>query len=217
MRSKVYSSENRAAIEHRTLSLLNSAETLVAASPRGVGDAVQELLSEQFNEVLAELSHDYSSTFARRAMADLAFTDVEGCYHVVDVKTHRSDTKFNMPNLISVERLARFYEEDTNFFSLLYVRYGVSGKRIIIDHVNFVPIEWLSWDCLTIGALGWGQLQLANANRIDIVQDSSRRDWMIQPCNEILEFYPREIQKIAKRTQYFERVRRSWEAKEGSA
>lgn len=39
-------------------------------------------------------------------MADLAFTDKEGIYSVVDVKTHREDTRFNMPNLTSVERLA---------------------------------------------------------------------------------------------------------------
>lgn len=44
-------------------------------------------------------------------MADLAFTDKEGFYSVVDVKTHRADTKFNMPNLTSVERLARFYSD----------------------------------------------------------------------------------------------------------
>jgi len=56
-------------------------------------------------------------------MADLAFTDKDGFYYVVDVKTHRLDTKFNMPNLTSVERLARFYEEDVNYFSLLKIDY----------------------------------------------------------------------------------------------
>ena len=55
-------------------------------------------------------------------MADLAFTDKEGIYSVVDVKTHREDTRFNMPNLTSVERLARFYESDANVFSLIVVK-----------------------------------------------------------------------------------------------
>lgn len=40
-------------------------------------------------------------------MADIAFKDRDDFYYVVDVKTHREDTKFNMPNLTSVERLAR--------------------------------------------------------------------------------------------------------------
>ena len=45
-------------------------------------------------------------------MADLAFTDKDDCYYIVEVKTHRLDTTFNMPNLTSVERMSRFYEDD---------------------------------------------------------------------------------------------------------
>ena len=52
-------------------------------------------------------------------MADLAFEDLDGYYYIVDVKTHRLSTKFNMPNLTSVERLARFYEDDKNYFVVL--------------------------------------------------------------------------------------------------
>ncbi len=40
--------------------------------------------------------------FARRAMADLAFNDIDGNYYVIDVKTHPTRTKFNNPNLTSV-------------------------------------------------------------------------------------------------------------------
>jgi hypothetical protein len=217
MTSSVYSSENRAGIEQRTLALLNGAEELVAGSPRGVGDAVQELLSERFEQVLGDLTAEYSASFARRAMADLAFKDVAGNYHVIDVKTHRADAKFNMPNLVSVERLARFYEEDINVFSVLYVRYTTSGKRVVVDHVAFTPIEWLSWNCLTLGALGWGQIQIANANRFEIVPGTSRRTWMLQLCDELLEFYPKEEQKIAKRIAHFEKVRARWEARNEDA
>jgi hypothetical protein len=66
----------------------------------------------------------------------------------VDVKTHREDTKFNMPNLTSVERLARFYEDDSNYFVLLLIRYGIEHTTIQVKHVDFVPIEFLDWDCL---------------------------------------------------------------------
>ncbi len=86
-------------------------------------------------------------------MADLAFTDREGFYSVIDVKTHRTDTKFNMPNLTSVERLARFYESDANVFSLILVKYDIEGTRVIATEVTFTPIEFLDWECLTVGAL----------------------------------------------------------------
>jgi hypothetical protein len=129
------------------------------------------------------------------------------------VKTHRIDTVFNMPNLISVERLARFYEDDENYFVVLEVAYAVTGTHIQVEHVHFVPIEFLSWGCLTIGALGWGQIQIANSNRIDIVPGGSRRDWMLALCDRLFEFYPQEIDKIGERIAYFQKVKERWLAR----
>ena len=144
-------------------------------------------------------------------MADLAFTDADGYYYVVDVKTHNLSTHFNMPNLTSVERLARFYEDDRNTFVVLQVQYTVTGTRLVVKKAHFVPIEFLAWDCLTIGALGWGQIQIANANKAHLVPGYSRRQWMLELCDVMLEFYPREIGKIQERLNYFKRVRQRWE------
>jgi len=115
-----------------------------------------------------------------------------------------------MPNLTSVERLARFYEDDKNYFVLLLVSYHVEETRALIRSVRFVPIEFLGWDCLTIGALGWGQIQIANSNRITINPEYSRRSWMIEMCEALLEFYPKEISKITGRILHFEKVKQHW-------
>lgn len=144
-------------------------------------------------------------------MADLAFTDVDGHYHVVDVKTHRLDTSFNMPNLTSVRRLIRLYEDDANYFVMLMVEYRLIDTRLAVETVRFVPIEFLAWDCLTVGALGWGQIQIANANRINITEGYSRRAWMLDLCEAMLNFYPREMAKIADRIDYIETIRQSWQ------
>jgi hypothetical protein len=185
-----------------------------ARSPRAAGDAIQDIISAEFANLFGkELCLNYSSEFARRAMADLAFEDDKGNYYVVDVKTHRRDTSFNMPNLISVERLSRFYEDDRNSFLVLMVRYEIAGLKAVVTHVTFVPIEFLSWSCLTIGALGWGQIQIANANRIVVDSQQSRRSWMLELCDTVLEFYPKEIKKIAGRMEKFEKIRAVWEAK----
>lgn len=55
-------------------------------SPRAVGDAIQELLAENFQDLLKEECAKCSSEFARRSMADVAFTDRDEMYYVVDVK-----------------------------------------------------------------------------------------------------------------------------------
>ena len=146
-------------------------------------------------------------------MADLAFTDKDGFYYVVDVKTHRLDTKFNMPNLTSVERLSRFYEEDKNYFCLLKVDYKINGTRAEIVKVTFAPIEFFDWDCLTIGALGWGQIQIANANVVKIMPKNSRKKWMLELCDIMLDFYPKEIGKIGERIDHFKKIRKIWEKK----
>ena len=146
-------------------------------------------------------------------MADLAFTDKDDCYYIVDVKTHRLDTKFNMPNLTSVERLSRFYEDDKNYFVILKVNYKVEFQKITIDKVLFVPLEFLSWDCLTLGALGWGQIQIANANIVTVLPNNTRKNWMIAMCDNLLDFYPKEILKINERIDRFKEVKKYWQNK----
>ena len=185
-----------------------------ARSPRAVGDALESLVAERFESFLGEWCREYSSEFARRAMADMAFTDVEGIYSVVDVKTHREDTRFNMPNLTSVERLARFYESDTNVFALIMIKYSIDGTDLGVSDVLYAPIEFLDWECLTVGALGWGQIQIANSNNIQTVPQNSRRKWMLQLCDVMMAFYPREIEKISERIERFENVREYWANKE---
>lgn len=201
--------------EARIKRFLNAQKSFLSGntikSTRATGDAIQDILSTSFQKIVGE-THclNYSADFARRAMADLAFEDCDTFYYRVDVKTHRTSTKFNMPNLTSVERLARFYEDDKNYFVILYIAYDVKGLRVVVTDVKFAPIEFLDWECLTLGALGWGQIQIANANRIVIKPRNSRKAWMLELCDALAEFYPREIAKIADRMEYFKNVRAFW-------
>jgi len=216
MKSSLFYTEEYKKIENKIRNFLNSQEGFLSphtlSSTRATGDAIQDLLAENFRSIMKEHIKEYSSDFARRAMADLAFTDKDGFYYIVDVKTHRLETHFNMPNLTSVERLARFYEDDKNYFLVLIITYNLQKARVNVQKVHFVPIEFLSWDCLTIGALGWGQIQIANSNNI-IVTPQSRKKWMLELCDTLFEFYPNEISKINDRINYFKKVKQYWENK----
>lgn len=217
MPSKIFYTAAYQEIQEKVSLLLNSHSDFLSSntadSTRAVGDAIENILAGSFDKILGAWGAEYSASFARRAMADLAFRDHEGFYYVVDVKTHRTDTKFNMPNLTSVERLARFYEDDTNYFVLLMVQYHVTETKIVTTHVKFLPIEFLGWDCLTVGALGWGQIQIANSNKLTINSGYSRRKWMLELCDVLLEFYPKEIAKIGERIEHFQKVREFWLSK----
>jgi len=204
-------------VETRIQELLNAERGYLsgntAKSTRAVGDAVQDILADRFNSLLGEdVCRNYSANFARRAMADIAFEDLHGFYYVVDVKTHRLSTKFNMPNLTSVDRIARFYEDDSNYFVILMVVYDLDMLNVDVKKVHFVPIEFLDWDCLTVGALGWGQIQIANSNKILLDPRRKRKEWMLQLCDTLIEdFYPKELSKIDKRIERFRKVRLFWE------
>jgi len=218
MKSQIFYGDAYKAIEDNLKSFFNNYPDFLTkdtvSSPRATGDAIQHILEENFQDILGDVCSDYSANFARRAMADLAFTDREDLYYVVDVKTHRLETKFNMPNLTSVERLSRFYEDDRNCYVLLMLAYNiVSGFHAQIEKVHFVPIEFPSWDCLTIGALGWGQMQIANANNIIVKPGYSRKQWMLELCDTLFEFYPREVEKAQRSIAYFEEVKKRWEEK----
>lgn len=217
MRRSIFETTWYQTIEQRICDMLNAEKGYLsvntAKSTRAAGDAIQDILGDRFESLVGtDICRKYSADFARRAMADLAFEDCEGFYYVVDVKTHRLSTAFNMPNLTSVDRLARFYESDENYFVVLLVVYDIRDLDVVVERVHFVPIEFLEWSCLTIGALGWGQIQIANSNRILINSSQSRKEWMLRMCDILVEeFYPRELSKIDKRITRFRKVRQFWE------
>jgi hypothetical protein len=133
MKSRIFFTSAYQDIQQATLHLLNSQQSFLSPgtlhSTRAAGDAIERIISDSFDTILGNWSSEYSAAFARRAMADLAFKDVDGFYYVVDVKTHRSDT------------------------------------------------------------------------------------WMLELCDVLMEFYPREISKITMRIDHFEKVRAFWLAK----
>lgn len=212
--SPLFHSADYQSVEGEIKKFLNSQPDFISkassSSTRAVGDAIQGILGEHFQTIIGKHGGKYTADFARRAMADLAFEDSAGNYCVVDVKTHRLDTHFNMPNLTSVERLSRFYEADNNYFVVLSIAYDVVGTKVEVKNVHFVPVEFLSWDCLTVGALGWGQIQIANSNKIQVVPNHPRKDWMVEFCDIMLEFYPKEVLKIDKRIAHFQKVKDAW-------
>lgn len=68
---------------------------------RAVRDAAQSFLEQHLPSCIpAGLVSKFSTTFARRLMADFAFEDASGSYYFIDFKTHNLGTKFNMSILL---------------------------------------------------------------------------------------------------------------------
>lgn len=216
--NKILNAETLQYLEENLLRKLSTVEDFqnrrIINSPGAIGDTVQEVVGEILPGCFPNgLLKEFSADFARRAMEDVAFSDVDENYYLIDIKTHNTSTQFNMPNLTSVKRLARFYEDDRNFFVILLIEYAVTNGHLDFTGVHFIPIEHLDWSCLTIGALGWGQIQIANSNIIHVNRQSTRVDWMLALCDVLDVFYPKEIAKITERIDYFSTVHAFWEQK----
>jgi hypothetical protein len=106
-KSGIFQTDEFREIQQKTEDFLNGYPDFLSASTarstRAFGDAVEGILGEHFQEIIGGDCAECSAALARRSMEDIAFKDKDGFYYVVDVKTHRADTKFNMPNLTSVE------------------------------------------------------------------------------------------------------------------
>ena len=84
MKSSIFYTNLYKDIESKILVVLNSHEDFLteatATSPRAVGDAIEQILFKEFPDILGDCCKEYSPSFARRAMADLAFKDTDDLY-----------------------------------------------------------------------------------------------------------------------------------------
>lgn len=207
MESKVFYSDYYLQVEDKIKTIINHYQRFltpqVINSPRSVGEAVQEIATDNFQEAVQDICVGINKTQGRRSMADLIFTDNQGFEYYVDVKTHNLNTEFNMPNLSSVKRIFDLYQDTSKFLAILLVSYLSNNNQLEVDRVKFFPIEFLDWSCLNIGALGWGQIQISNSNNLVFTEHRNREIWLQEFSKRLESFYNKEITKIAKRKKYF--------------
>jgi hypothetical protein len=217
MKSPLLKIETLAAIEQKCLELLNRQEEFLTKhtikSTRAAGDAIQSIIEEGFEAILGEHGCSYEKSTSRKSFGDLSFDDNAGNRIAVDVKTHREDADFSMPNLKSVDRLVEFYESDTNILFLLIFHYSIKDYKVIVSKVRFFPIEYADWNCLQIAALGLGQIQFRDANKISIKPEQSRVSWMQRFCDEAILFYPKQITKSTELLEKFKEAKQRWSTK----
>jgi hypothetical protein len=201
-----------ARVEQAVIQLVNeqAISTRSLKGPRAIGDALQALISHNLQPVLPNGYTAEATIFSKRSMADCAFTNGSGHRYLVDVKSHDVNADFSMPNLTSARRLAELYKNDRVTFSILVIHYEIIMGCIRATDCTLVPIEQIEWSCLTLGALGWGQIQLRKAANLRVKRSQGRRAWMRELCKQMRDFYSKEQVKIQDRIKYFDNLRNRW-------
>lgn len=203
-------------IEKKVKDLINketSLSELNVDSTRAIGDAIKDIVAKNLSNIVASYCKEYSSNFGQKAMGNVYFVDGEDNCYLIDIMTHNESATFSRPNVTSVKNLVKFYQNDAHlrkYFALLIIHYN-KNLEIKVRKVQFAPTENLDWSCLTFSASGTAQIQIANSKKIKINRKLRRKQWMLQLCDELDEFYPREIAKIKERIKFFAQTRAFWQ------
>lgn len=115
----------------------------------------------------------------------------------VNVKSSNIAKNNYSPNLISAKRLIKWLQQDGNELYFIFVDYKKTDKGLeVIRDSGLVPVQHLSWDCLTIEAQGWGVIQMSGSLKIDKTQDLKGFFRGMKKAYE--RYIDKETQKMAK-------------------
>lgn len=102
-------------------------------------------------------------TTTKKAVGDFMLEE----NHAVNVKSNNLDKQNYSPNMISIQKMHKWVFEEKKELSFIFVDYVMNGDEIIIrSKTKPIPIEHLSWDCLSIEAQGYGVIQLVGQRTV---------------------------------------------------
>lgn len=129
-----------------------------SGNQRAYADMLEELAC-----TLARTEYPINYNSARSVRSPEDFTLVgNGIRNFVDVKTRQLGTDFNMPNLISVDRLDKILNDPTLELHYWMIDYRVEDDgSCVVVHSEIRTVWSLPWAALAIQNLGKGQLQIA--------------------------------------------------------
>lgn len=111
-------------------------------------------------------------TTTRKAVGDFMLAG----NHAVNVKSNNVDKQNYSPNMISIQKMHKWVYEERNELSFIFVDYKEEGNHLqILKESAPIPIERISWDCLSIEAQGYGVIQ--KVGPLKIIPNQTKREF----------------------------------------
>jgi hypothetical protein len=149
---------------------------------------IQALMAKQYGK----------ETTTRKAIGDFMLSDD----HAVNVKSNNVDKQNYSPNMISIKKMHEWVFEQRKQLSFLFVDYTEQGDTLAISkQTEPIPIEHISWECLTIEAQGYGVIQMCSA--LKIVENQTKRDFYRGFLAAYDKYRQKEIKKHEKFSKKF--------------
>ena len=137
------------------------------------------------------------TTTTRKAIGDFMLTDD----HAVNVKSNNVAKQNYSPNMISIKKMHKWVFEDRKQLSFVFVDYKVvDGDLQVLEETGLIPIEQISWDCLSIEAQGYGVIQKVRA--LNVVEGQTKREFY----KGFLKAYDKYREKERKKHERFSKL-----------
>jgi hypothetical protein len=129
---------------------------------------------DDYKHIEAEFARKHGAVAdkTRKSIGDFVLGGDEN--HPVNVKSNNVAKQNYSPNIISAWRLLDWLKADGHKLSFIFVDYEIvkeTGAVRILKDTGLVPVENLSWACLSIQAQGKGVIQMSKAREIISSQD----------------------------------------------
>lgn len=150
---------------------------------------------DAYEKIEKTIAKNYGKkTTTRKAVGDF-MVDAK---HAVNVKSNNINKQNYSPNLISIKKMHKWVFEDRKNLSFIFVDYEQKGNKLEIkNETKLVPIEHISWDCLSIEAQGYGVIQKVGVLTINPKQ--TKREFYAG----FLKAYEKYRQKETKKHERF--------------
>ncbi len=120
----------------------------------------------KFIEVKMAEKYGSASNGTKKGIGDFYLNDDSKL--PVNVKSNNVDKNNYSPNILSAKRLIKWLQNDGHKLFFLFVDYKKTESGIVIlNDSGLVPVEHLSWNCLTIESQGWGVIQMCKTLEIN--------------------------------------------------
>jgi hypothetical protein len=150
---------------------------------------------DHYQEIEAEIAkkHGAVANETKKSIGDFKLDE----NHPVNVKSNNVAKQNYSPNIISAWRLLNWLKDQEHKLSFIFVDYEIdkNGKIKILKDTGLVPVEHLSWECLTIQAQGRGVIQMCKPRKIIKQSKKAFLKGLIVAYREYVE---RENKKLAR-------------------
>lgn len=126
---------------------------------------------QRIEEIVASMYGRPTTT--RKAVGDFMLSES----HAVNVKSNNVEKQNYSPNMIAIQKLHDWVFEGRKQLSFIFVDYREeNGELKILNEIKLIPVEQISWACLTIEAQGVGVIQ-------------RNKPLIVNPAQTMHEFY----------------------------